>query len=391
MSPSGRNRNQETESLFEDALNNALNSALRLYENPDTASDGLTVRLITALDTMSRFSQKASTGFTNIMTCLTIKAAMPNVDIRYHQVQIQDQTDRPAGFNFRGVSEKFVYPWLNKHDFEGAKSGWQTRTFERPKPYMMDYDENIGDIKDAFLTIFDEIEVAAQPAKLALAYILFRQIEQRESKKVTLYIPKTNDIHLIVSLFSDHFFFEYRSSKGASRLPVLALYSVYSILVTQLKRYQGMTLKPLAAHSAADSQTGSVGDIEVFHGEPQEVFEAVEVKHNIPVTERLIIDAVSKIMNRSVTRYYILTTHSNCEPDASLQARINTIEELHSCQIIVNGVIPSLKYYLRLLSQPSLVFPAYTELLSTDSAIGHEHRAVWNHLSVENRHGMNSR
>ena len=88
---------------------------------------------------------------TNIVTCLAIKTAMPEVDIRYHQVQIQHQTKRSAGFNFRGISENVIYTWLSDHNFDGAKSGWQTRTFERPKPYSLDYDENIGDIKESFM------------------------------------------------------------------------------------------------------------------------------------------------------------------------------------------------------------------------------------------------
>jgi DNA (cytosine-5)-methyltransferase 1 len=92
------------------SLNKALQNAEKSFLNGVAVSNGLSVNLIAALKEISDLSQKASTGFTNIVTCLAIKAARPNVDIRYHQVQIQGQTDRGAGFNFRGVSEKIVYP-----------------------------------------------------------------------------------------------------------------------------------------------------------------------------------------------------------------------------------------------------------------------------------------
>jgi len=342
----------------------------------------LSDRLRQAIVEISGLSQKAQTGFTNIVTCLAIKVAFPDVDIRYHQVQIQHLTDRGAGFNFRGVSEKVVYPWLNDNTFEGAKSGWQTRTFERPKPYMMTYDENIGVIKNSFLTTFDEIEVNDQSATEALSFIIHLQLVLRESKKIVMSLPRTSDILLIVKLFREHFFHPYKASNGASRLPVLALYAIYTVLVDQLDRYKTMELKPLEEHSAADSQTGALGDIEIIDKATRLVFEAIEVKHNIPLNDRIVSDAAKKIMNQAVDRYYILTTHSTCEPDAELNKKIVAIKAMYNCQLIANGVIPSLKYYLRLLSDPSKVFPKYVELLESDKTIKHEHRQVWNALAI---------
>ena len=165
-------------------------------------------------------------------------------------------------------------------------------------------------------------------------------------------------------------------------MPVLALYAVYSVLVAQLARYEGMTLKPLEQHSAADSQTGAIGDIEVLNEATDSIFEAIEVKHNIPLDDRLIQDAARKIMDKSVDRYYILTTHPSCEPNDELYRSIANIKSLYNCQLIANGVIPSLKYYLRLLSDPSLVFPKYVELLQSDESIKHEHRRVWNTIAI---------
>ena len=331
---------------------------------------------------MSEMSGKATTGFTNIVTCLAIKAAHPTADIRYHQTQIQDQTDRPAGFNFRGVSETIVAPWLRSRTFEGAKSGWQTRTLERPKPYMMNYDENIGDIKDAFLTCFDEIEVSGQSASNGLAYLLFLQLARRESKSITLAIPKTTNIALILSAFKRHFSHKYKSSKGASRLPVLALYAMYRVMIGELERFKGKELKLLEEHSAADSQTGATGDIEVIISETGAVFEALEIKHEIQISAAIIQDVQRKIMDKTIDRYYVLTTHERCEADEELAEQIANIQAMYHCQIIVNGVLPTLKYYLRLLSDPSQVLPEYAALLKSEKAVSHEHREVWNKIAT---------
>ncbi|MBA3755161.1 MAG: hypothetical protein H0X02_02545 [Nitrosomonas sp.] len=143
-----------------------------------------------------------------------------------------------------------------------------------------------------------------------------------------------------------------------------------------------MELKPLDEHSAADSQTGAIGDIEVINNETNNIFEAIEVKHDIPLNERIVQDADQKIMDKSVDRYYILTTHLTCEPDNSLYQKITNVKSLYNCQLIANGVIPSLRYYLRLLSHPSLVFPQYVELLKSDKTIKHEHREIWNKLAI---------
>lgn len=337
---------------------------------------------IDALEDIARQCEKASSGYLNIITALSIKAVYGDtVDIRYHQTQIQSQTDRPAGFNFRGVSEKIIYTWMEDHEFHGAKSGWQTRTFERPKPYLMTYDENIGSIKQSFLTIYNEAEKHPQAAIYALALLLLRRIELRETNEITLAVPNLQDVIQITQLFRSHFFYDYKDSKGASRLPVLALYAVYMVLTKELRRYADKHLKRLEAHSAADSQTGSIGDIEVLNAD-ETVFEAVEVKHQIQINKAIVDSAKQKIRSSRVDRYYILTTSQHHEPTAEVLAEVGNVKRLLGTQMIVNGVVPTIRYYLRLLSDPSSVLPEYVKLLQLDNAVSFEHRDIWNKIAT---------
>lgn len=369
------------EDLPEDILA-ALDAALRIAEahlaegtEPDL---GLSDAMLSALDTLHEKAQPAGAVFTNIMTCLAIKAARPEVDVRYHQMQIQHQTDRPLGANFRGISESIIYPWLNRNRFQGAKSGWQTRTLERPRPYLLDYDENIAVVKAPFLTVFDRLEEYGESAAEALVHILYRQVVRREQVLITLAVPKTQEISKIVALFSKHFFQRYTGTRGASRLPVLALHAIYSVMVPELKRYGGRSVVPLNEHAAADAQTGSLGDVEVIDDATGEIFEAVEVKFGIQISEAILASVQEKVMDKSVARYYILTTHANCEADAGALRIIDQIGTVYDCQVIANGVMATIRYYLRLLEDPSSVFPAYVELLRVDKAIAHEHRIAWN-------------
>lgn len=349
---------------------------------PEIFKNSLNEEFINALEGLSRMCEKASAGYLNIITGMTIKAAYgEKIDVRYSQVQIQHLTGRPAGFNFRGVSEKVIYHWMENHEFHGAKSGWQTRTFERPKPYFLTYDENISDIKEDFLTAYDQIETKGQDAKIGLAFLMLRRIELREKTKISLAIPRIQDVIQITQLFEKHFFHKYKDSKGGSRLPVLALHSIYKVLMSELNRYNGKILKDLELHSAADSQTGSIGDIEIAN-EDGSIFEAVEVKHMIPISKELVDIAKQKIRGSQVDRYYILTTHSQHDPAEDVQLEVENVKRLLGCQMIVNGVLPSIKYYLRLLSNPGSVLPVYAKELETDKAIGFEHRDVWNKVAT---------
>lgn len=381
-------RSKELDLQFENALDSTYEMAEEYFftkkeQLPEFVTSSLNKEFIKALESMAKACEKASGPYLNLLTSITVKCVLADkVDIRYHQVQIQDQTDKPAGFNFRGLSESVIYNWMEKHEFHGAKSGWQVRTLERPKPYFLNYDENIQLVKEPFLTCYDQIETHSQNPKIALAFLLWRRIQLRESAKVSLALPQIKDVLQITKLFESHFFYSYKDSKGGSRLPVLALYAIYKVLLKELHRYEGMKLKPLESHSAADSQTGAVGDIEIVYEKTGEVFEAVEVKHNIAISVAIIETAKQKICDKRIDRYYVLTTHPQHDPSEDVQNEVKKVQQHLGCQMIANGVIPTIKYYLRLLSDPSAVLPEYTALLSTEKGIGFEHRDIWNKIAM---------
>lgn len=381
-------RSKELDMQFEHALDSAYKMAEEYFftkqeQLPEFVTDSLNKEFIQALEGMAKACEKASGPYLNLLTSITVKCVLADkVDIRYHQVQIQGQTDKPAGFNFRGLSESVIYNWMEQHEFHGAKSGWQVRTLERPKPYFLDYDENIQLVKEPFLTCYDQIETHSQNPEIALAFLLWRRIQLRESAKVSLALPQIKDVLQITKLFKSHFFYSYKDSKGGSRLPVLALYAIYKVLLKELHRYDGMKLKPLESHSAADSQTGAVGDIEVVYEKTGEVFEAVEVKHNIAISVAIIETAKQKICDKRIDRYYVLTTHPQHDPSVDVQNEVKKVQQHLGCQMIANGVIPTIKYYLRLLSDPSAVLPEYTSLLDSEKVISFEHKNAWNEIAM---------
>lgn len=329
----------------------------------------------------------AQSAITNLITCLVCKSIEPEVDCRYHRAPGKGMPQPPSGpnnyFSGRAISEKVVVPWLKNHEFVTSNSGWQTRVFERPKPYTLDYAENILAVKDEFLQILDKVQSGgASFASEALEYLLFRQIIFREGQKVQLTVPNINNIESIIAFFEKHFFASY-SHKGASRLPVLAIYAVYSCVISEMERYKGYHLAPLQRHEAADARTGSVGDIQILDAE-NNIFEAFEIKHEQIIDKEMIRAMYDKFRcYSSLQRCYILTTAQPCGgQDQASQEMIQRIRNSHGAEVIVNGVLPTIRYFLRLLKRPASIFPLYVDLLAHDPSISYEQREKWNQVVI---------
>ena len=136
----------------------------------------------------------------------------------------------------------------------------------------------------------------------------------------------------------------------------------------EIQRYEGKTLSPLKSHTTADTKSRgirAIGDIEVMHD--NRFFEGVEIKHNIPISRGIVEDAYQKFAHTRVSRYYLLTTaEPNVEDIDSVNDLVREIHKQHGCEVIVNGILPSLKYYLRLLSSPQLFLEVYSRNLKLD-------------------------
>ena len=59
---------------------------------------------------------------------------------------------------------------------------------------------------------------------------------------------------------------------------------------------------------------------------------------------------------------------------------INNIKRIHGCHVIVNGIVTSLKYYLRLLNDTFDFIEKYVILLENDTSIKFEHKEKWNEI-----------
>jgi DNA (cytosine-5)-methyltransferase 1 len=364
------------ESVYEQASHKSLKSLLAGL--PDEIIQYLKIVVENAA------TQKAVLGV--IFTSLVYKIYEPTQDIRKHQEGMK------GGYSGRTFDTKYVTPFLKRKfpHFAMAESAWLTRSLEQPRPFNLNFPGKIRNqvLKSAFLNILDRIEKDKNLAPKILVVLMGLMLELMKSDE-TLFenVEVTRDISIarIIEALSQHIRYNYgKGVVGTARLPVLAIYSVYNLIMPNVGRYSGKLLMPLESHTSPDSRSQSLGDIDVKN-EDNSPFESIEIKHNKPITSDMIGIAYRKIQNTNIDRYYILTTSEpNFENYDSVIQEIEKYEKIHSCQIIVNGVIPSLKYYMRLVNNPQDIIEEYTKWLEFEyqraSGIKREHLKVWQEI-----------
>ena len=362
-----------------DVLQKIYDNAINIAFTNSAAFDYLHENVRECVDDIVSRSENNKGLVTVLTTLLTHKIVEPSQDIRYHQAGMQN------GFAGRGIDQNYVTPFMKRVSFPSmAESGWLTRSLEQAHPYTLDYPGKITpkEVKEAFLKIIDKIQTYNHSPYDILLYLFVLLIRQRDSMKVELAKPHSLSIAAIVELQRSHFSAKYTCA-GASRLPTLAIYAAYKCMMSQLSRYEKKILCPLENHNSSDTQSGRIGDIDV-NNEDGAAYEGVEIKHEIIITRDHIEDAYEKFKVCNTSRYYLLTTaNMDCADWNGLNQEIQRIARIHGCQVIVNGVYPTLMYYLRLLKDTAEFVDNYVECMKNDDTIKFQHKAMWNDLVSE--------
>lgn len=348
-----------------------------IKKSPNLFLNKLTSQEIKLLDILIKDSEKRKAVLTVFITSVVHKIFRPSQDIRKHQ------DNMPGGYSGRGIDTHFITPFMKEHNFPAmAESGWLTRSLEQNRPYNLKYPGKVSppELKLAFLHLLDNIQTKDAKPDVYLLYLFYQLISERDRKHIDLAKPISLTISALLERLRAHFEYNYKTP-GASRLSVIAIYSVYECFMAELKRFEGKRLLPLEEHTAADSRTGSIGDIHIINHDSS-LFEGVEIKHGIKINPSLIRDSYEKFKTHPVKRYYILST-AGLETLAAkeIATKIDEILKAHGCQIIVNGIYDSLKYYLRLLKNSDEFIAKYVENVKKDKALKFEHKEYWNRLA----------
>lgn len=321
--------------------------------------------------------------FSILATCLVEKLVNPEQDIRLHQA------DMPGGYSNRSKDQVHITPFLKQHGLTYcAASGMESgRNFERPFPLTLDFGgkpRGEGN-REAFLGILHAIEAEGVNPRPCLDLLLALDIKSLEIPDYDYPKPEGLTVQEITAAIVRHH--DLAKGQGKSRLPVLAVQAVYQCLVTELARYTAVDAElrdPPNRHTANDKK-GFIGDVQVDlpDGTP---FEGVEVKSGKKIDRAMVGDLPGKFKGIPVNRYYVLSTETEYIAEDEREDIENTVDRVRQetgGQIIVNGLYPSLRYYLRLISDTGQFLTNYTQQVETDEDVKAPHKAIWLRILTE--------
>ncbi|MDR2192270.1 MAG: hypothetical protein LBO62_05280 [Endomicrobium sp.] len=323
-----------------------------------------------------------------LTTSLLKKITTPNQDIRLHRTVFEN------GYSARVLDTNMTSPFFKNYFPKYANKESSFLTLATREEIKWNKKDGINlkirnkKLREAFLNIFDQVETFKKDPKKYLAYLFFKLIKLSENsedlfqKTERQKMGNSNvlNINTILAMLAKHF-----EIKKSSRLPVIAIYSIYEVLFNKFDRYKNKRLMPLQAHTSSDKR--GFGDIEIYTKD-NKPFEIVEIKHNIPIDEYLIFDVIKKISKIEVDRYYILTTFHNTFENASDENKISDLilrtKKERGADIIANGILTTLKYYLRFIDNYDDFLKYYTKNLINDAKVSTEvkdfHIEEWNKI-----------
>ncbi|MCY4000441.1 MAG: hypothetical protein OXF84_06500 [Bacteroidetes bacterium] len=317
--------------------------------------------------------QKAVLAVT--LTLLLKKHISPEQDIRYHMDRME------GGFSGRGLDHREVTPFLKKEDFPymASGSGWLTRSLEQAVPYTLEYTGAIKppELKTAFLTLVNDLpDTDVVPYIL---YVLRKLFDWRMvNASITLAKPTNRSIMEIIHMVEEHW---NAHQPGVAKIPVIAIWAAYKCLLSEVCRFRDCSLDEIRSHTSADKDRW-MGDVQIIGIDGNPV-EAVEIKHNINLSVSLVAGFKNKIAGSGLSRFYILSTREDvpAEDLAEITEILIEIRSQYGCQVIINGVSSTLKYYLRLIKSPDQFIREYATAIESDKEIPYPLKIKWNELN----------
>ena len=131
--------------------------------------------------------------------------------------------------------------------------------------------------------------------------------------------------------------------------------------------------------TACDRTNKASGDIEIFRKDT--LFETIEIKLDKKIDSQIVRVVEEKIYKWNPQRYYILSVLGTKQEDQTeISNIICKIGMNHGCQIIINGLLPTIKYYLRLITDINQFVTFYSKAVESDTELQHIHKIFWNKL-----------
>ncbi|MDA8375598.1 MAG: DNA methyltransferase [Planctomycetia bacterium] len=317
-------------------------------------------------------------GVRALLAGLLAKIDSPSVDIRKPYTDIAGETgdDRYSGrfYDERYIQQLADLPYRLPIN---ATTAFLTPGF-RTKNTVLTVDVSLegrpAEMYRALLELFGAIQKKHIDATTIMdetmrLLVIERDQRQASIEKLVRDISRTVDqlplsAEQIVVLISQHL-----ACKNAARLPVLVVAAAYQAASRRL----GEQTRRLQAHTAADKQTGALGDVEITLINNNDILTVYEMKLKA-VTIHDINLALEKLEGHTATlRNYIFITTEWIDPEL-LQYAADRYEQLGGIEIAILDCLGFLRHFLHLFHSLRTEFlDNYQKLLlaEPESAVSH--------------------
>lgn len=311
-------------------------------------------------------------GVRLLMSCLLAKIDRPSIDPRKPYTEIGGDDS----FSGRTYDERYLTKFINEHRLPvNPTTAFLTPTLRNISHSLTTDIELVGRPRDLYKKTLELLEAVAEDRISAdLVFIesvrvllVLRDVKLARMASLLDALDRTEGAlplssEAIISLISQHI-----ACKNASRLPVLIVAAAYGAASSKLAE----RILPLNSHNAADSQTGSLGDVEICLLGDNAVITVYEMK-----MKRVSIDdisaAITKIIRAKtkINNYLFITTDIIDQTVSEYAASI--YEKTDGTEIAILDCIGFLRHFLHLFHRIRGEFlNAYQSLVlnEPDSAI----------------------
>ncbi|HZO88923.1 MAG TPA: hypothetical protein VFB38_11350 [Chthonomonadaceae bacterium] len=313
-----------------------------------------------------------------LLACSLAKIHIPTIDIRKPYTEIGD----PDAYSGRTYDEAYVTPFVLEHGLPCNPTTAFLTPALRNRNVTLTPDLNLVGrppaLYQAALQLLTDVYMGAVSPEALLAetirWLIIVKEERRQRMETLLAGLRTTEgamplsTEAIVTLIEQHL-----RCPGSSRLPVLVVAAAYETAGVLL----GEQARALTGHTAADRQTGAIGDVEVTLVGENHVVTGYEMKMRRVTLDDINI-ALQKIANKSIQNYIFITTEM-IDPQVQEYAA-NLYEQTGGIEVVVLDCIGFLRHFLHFFHRlRGRYVEAYQALVlaQPESAVGQPLKEAW--------------
>lgn len=309
-----------------------------------------------------------------LLAATLAKIHKPAVDVRKTFIQAYFNEEKADAYGGRNYDEQYVFDFITRRKLPcSSTTAFLTPAF-RTKNIVLDLSQSLrgrpANLYKSILEILDAIHSGKASATLVLDELVRLLIIERDVREARLEslkkglreeggnLPLSSED--TIRLIEQHL-----ALKHSSRLPVLVVAAAYRAASAKL----GEKLLRLNAHTAADRQTGALGDVEITLLGDDKVVTTYEMKDK-PVTIGDIDIAIQKIADGAEVQNYLFVTTAPIDPAVREHAN-QQYRELGGVEIAVLDCIGFLRHFLHLFHRLRTNFlDEYQELVLSQPESG---------------------